>query len=246
VVRADRQHVAGTAFPDAPAQVKAAVHLIAGDEARADAQVVGVLEQAARQLRLGGEHDFVGYSGQLAAFLVGGPVRGQVQGPADHGVPGRGRVREGDLDLAHRDSAEGAAVLAGRSGAVGGRLRVRGLVHDQHRVAAVLVLPAGQVPGGPVRGGVEYLLLIAAGAGQQVLHPVRAGVPGGLSDGPAVVIVEFRQQAVHHVAAGEAGLPPGEARRGPCQQVLEQDSVPVMVYRGTSGCRVIVLFHKLA
>ena len=25
-----------------------------------------------------------------------------------------------------------------------------------------------------------------------------------------------------------------------------RSSVPVMVYRGTSGCRVIVLFHKLA
>ena len=30
------------------------------------------------------------------------------------------------------------------------------------------------------------------------------------------------------------------------QQVLEQPGVPFVVYRGTSGCRVIVLFHKLA
>ena len=123
-------------------------------------------------------------------------------------------------------------------------LLVGGLVHDQYRVRSVLA--CGKTADGPACGGVQHPLLVAAGAGQQVLHPVRAGVPGGLSDGPAVVIVEFRQQAVHHVAAGEAGLPPGEARRGPCQQVLEQDSVPVMVYRGTSGCRVIVLFHKLA
>jgi hypothetical protein len=122
---------------------------------------------------------------------------------------------------------------------------IGGLVHDQHCVASVLVLPSGQVPGRPVRGGVQHQLLIAAGAGQQVLHPVRAGVPGGLGEGPAVVIVQFRQQAVHHVAAGQPGLPPGEARRDPRQQVLKQGSVPVMVYRGISGCRLIVLFHKL-
>jgi hypothetical protein len=29
-------------------------------------------------------------------------------------------------------------------------------------------------------------------------------------------------------------------------QVIEQARVPVMVYRGSSGCRVIDLFHKLA
>jgi hypothetical protein len=51
---------------------------------------------------------------------------------------------------------------------------------------------------------------------------------------------------MHHVAAGHAGLPPGEARRDPPHQVIEQVLVRIMVYRGFSGCRVIVLFHKLA
>ena len=46
--------------------------------------------------------------------------------------------------------------------------------------------------------------------------------------------------------AGQAGLPPGEARRDPPHQVIEQARMHVMVYRGISGCRVIVLFHKLA
>ena len=101
-----------------------------------------------------------------------------------------------------------------------GGLLVGGLVHDQHRVRSVLA--CGKMPGGPVRGGVQHLLLIAAGAGQQVLHPVRARVPGRLGERPAVVILEFRQQPVHHVAAGQAGLPPGEARRDPRQQVIEQ------------------------
>ncbi|HEX6526648.1 MAG TPA: hypothetical protein VF070_42520 [Streptosporangiaceae bacterium] len=36
------------------------------------------------------------------------------------------------------------------------------------------------MPGGPVCGFVQHLLLIDAGAGQQVLHPVGAAVPGRL------------------------------------------------------------------
>lgn len=68
----------------------------------------------------------------------------------------------------------------------------------------------------------------------------------GLGHRPAVVVIQFRQQTIHHVAAGQAGLLPGEAWRDPCQQVLEQPGVPFIIYRGTSGCRLIVLFYKLA
>ena len=244
VVGADGHDVAGAAFPDALAQVKAAVHLVAGGEPGADAPVVGVLQQVAGELRLRGEHDLVRHSGELAALLVGGPVRGQVQGPADQGVPGRGRAGQGDRDLAHRDAADGAAVLAGRPGAVRGRLLVSGLVDDEHHV--VLVLACGQVRGRPVRGGVQQLPLVNAGAGQQVLHPVRARVPGGLGQRPAVVILELRQQAVHHVTAGQPGLPAGEARRYPGHQVIEQAGMRGMIYAGSSGCRVVVVFHKPA
>jgi hypothetical protein len=102
------------------------------------------------------------------------------------------------------------------------------------------------VPGRPVRGGVEYCLVIAAGAGQQVLHLVRAGVPGGFCHGPAVVILQLHQQAVHHVTAGQAGFPPGEARRDPSQQVIEQSRVRGIVYAAISGCCAIVLSHKQA
>ena len=244
VVRADGQDVAGAALADALAQGKAAVDLITGDEARADAAVVRVLQQAVGQLRFRREHDLVRHPGQLAALLVGGPVRGQVQRPADQGVPGRGRAGQGDRDLAHRDPAEGAAVLAGRARAVAGGLGIAGLVHDQHDVTVVLA--SGQVPGRPVRRGVEYPLVIDAGTGQQVLHPVRAGVPGGLGHGPAVVIVELTQHPVHHVAAGQAGLPAGETRRDPFQQVIEQSCVRGIVYSAISGCCAIVLSHKLA
>src|SRR5207247_7958418 len=127
------------------------------------------------------------YPGQFAALVVGGPVRGQVQGTADQRVPGRGGAGEGDRDLAQGDAAQGAAVLAGRARAVSGGLRVGGLVHDQHHV--VLVPARGQVRDRPVRGRVQQLLLIAAGTGQQVLHPARGRVPGRLGQGPAVVIL---------------------------------------------------------
>ena len=99
---------------------------------------------------------------------------------------------------------------------------------------------------GPVRGGVQHPLLIAAGTGQQVLHPVRTVVTCGLRKRPAVAVLEFGQQTVHHVLAGQTGLPPGEARRDLRHQVLEQVRVRVIVYPGTSGCRVICLSHKLA
>jgi hypothetical protein len=74
--------------------------------------------------------------------------------------------------------------------AVRRRFLVSGLVDDEHHV--VLVLACGQVRGRPVRGGIQQLPLINTGAGQQVLHPVRARVPGGLGQRPAVVILQLR------------------------------------------------------
>ena len=190
VVGAHGQDVADTAFPDALAQLKAAVDFVAGGESGADAPVVGVLQQVAGELGFRGEHDLVGDSGELAALLVGGPVRRQVQGPADQGVPGRGRAGQGDRDLAHRDAADGAAVLPGRAGTVRRRLLVSGLVDDEHHV--VLVLACGQVRGRPVCGGIQQPPLINTGTGQQVLHPARARVPGGLGQRPAVVVLQLR------------------------------------------------------
>ena len=192
MVGADGHDVAGAAPADAPAQVKAAVHLVAGDEPGADAAVVSVLQQAAGQFRLGREHDLLGYSGQLAALFVGGPVRRQVQGPADQRVPGRGRVVRVTATW-HRAIPPRVPLYWRAAPAQSAEEPdFGGLVHDQHRVASVLVLPSGQVPDRPVRDAVQHQLLIAASAGQQVLHPVRAGVPGGLGEGPAVVIVQFR------------------------------------------------------
>ena len=243
MVGPDRQDVAGAACADALSQVTAAVDFVAGDEPGADSLVVRVLQQVARELRFRLEHDLVGNSGQFAALLVGGPAFRQVQCPADQGVPGGGRPGEGDRDLAHRGSADGAAVLVRCPGAAVRGLLVGGLVHDQYHVRSVLA--CGKTADGPACGGVQHPPLVAAGAGQQVLHPVRAGVPGRLGKRPAVAVLELGQQPVHHVLAGKTGLPSGEARRDLRHQVIEQVLVIVMVYAGASGCR-ICLFHKLA
>ena len=191
VVGPDRQDVAGAACADALSQVTASVDFVAGDEPGADSLVVRVLQQVARELRFRLECDLVGNSGQFAALLVGGPAFRQVQGPADQGVPGRGRPGEGDRDLAHRGSADGAAVLVRCPGAAVRGLLVGGLVHDQYRVRSVLA--CGKTADGPACGGVQHPLLVAAGAGQQVLHPVRAGVPGRLGKRPAVAVLELGQ-----------------------------------------------------
>ena len=57
----------------------------------------------------------------------------------------------------------------------------------------------------------------------------RAGAASGtapdapaVSASPAVTVVQLRQQAAHHVTAGQAGLTPGETRRDPRHQVIEQ------------------------
>jgi hypothetical protein len=246
VVGAYGHDVAGAELADALAQVKATVDFVADGEGGADAAVVRLLQQLAGQFRLGREHDLVRYPGQLTALLIGGPVRGQVQGTADQGMPGRDRIRQGDRDLAQGGAPGGPAVLAGRAGAAGRGLLIGGLVHDQDRVTAGRGLFPVQPLDYPVRGCVQHRPVIAAGPGQQVLHPARTAVPGSLGEGPAVVIAEFGQQAVHHATAGQPCLPAGGVRSDPCHQVIEQASVPVMVYRGSSGCRTSVVFHKPA
>src|SRR5215470_3867156 len=69
-------------------------------------------------------------------------------------------------------------------------------------------------------------------------------MPGRLGDGPVVVIVQFHQQAVQHLAAGLAGLPPGKAPGDPPQQVRQQRRPGLIGYCGSSDCRVLAVSHK--
>jgi hypothetical protein len=119
VVGADRHHVAHSALPDAAAQLAASVHFVAGHEGGADPQGLRPGQQSISQLRLGGEQYLLRDPGQLTVLLIGGAAFGQVQSAADQRVPAGGGIGQGDRDLAQRDPAHGAAVLAGCPGAVG-------------------------------------------------------------------------------------------------------------------------------
>ena len=119
------------------AQLTAAVYFVAGHEGGADPQRLRMFQEGGSQLRLGGEQYLLRHAGQLAVLLIGGAPLGQVQRAPDQRVPAAGGIGQGDRHLAQRDAAQGAAVLAGRAGAVGGGLLIGGFVHDQHRVPVI-------------------------------------------------------------------------------------------------------------
>ena len=175
------------------------------------------LQQRPSQLRLGRTSP-PRAPGQLPVLVTGRACPGQVQRPAGQRVaPGCGEG-QGDGDLAQRDPACGAGVLAGRPGRAGGGLLTGSLVHDQDRVP---VIQLGTSPG---RCRIQDLLVIPDRPGQQMLQPVRATMPGRLGDASAVALLQFHQQPVHHLAVGLADLPP---RKAPChlpEQVLQQDT----------------------
>jgi hypothetical protein len=238
VVGADRQHIAHAELADAAAQLPAAIHLIADGEGGADPGRVRAVQQLTGQLRLGGEQHFAGDAGQLAVLLIGGAPLRQVQRPVDQRVAAAGGKGQGDGHLAQRDTAQGAAVLAGRPGRITRGLLIRGLIHDQHRI------PVIEVTDRPRRRRIQHLPLIPHSAREQVLQPVRPAMPGRLGNRPAVVVLQLHQQPRHHLAAGLAGLPPRETPRHPAQQVIQQPRVNIVSYRGSSGCRVMVVPHN--
>ena len=217
MVGADGQHVPHAQGADRPAQVTPAIHFISGHEGGADPALARSLQQRPGQLWLGGEHHLLGHPGQLPVPVVGRACPGQVQRPADQRVATGCGEGQGDGDLAQRDPAHGAGVLAGRADRVGGGLLIGGLVHDQDRV------PVIELPNRPGRCRIQDLLVIPDRPGQQMLQPVRATVPDRLGDAPAVVVLQLHQQSVYHLAGGLAGLPP---RKTPChlpEQVLQQN-----------------------
>ncbi len=154
VVGADRQHIAHLALADAPAQLAAAVHFIAGHEGGPDPGRLHAVQQGAGQLRLGGEHHLLRDAGQIAVLLVSGARLGQVQRPADQRMPAAGGIGQGHRHLAQRDTAYGAAVLAGRADRVARGLLIGRLIHDQHRI------PVIEVTDRPARSDVQDLLVV--------------------------------------------------------------------------------------
>ena len=126
----------------------------------------------------------------------------------------------------------------GRADRVGGGLLIGGLVHDQYRVP---VIEARNSPG---RSRVQDLPVVPDRPGQQMLQPVRATVPGRLGDAPAITVLQLHQQAVHHLTGDLAGLPPRKTPRHLPEQVLQQQDTRLVIrYRGSSGCRFLIVCH---
>jgi hypothetical protein len=213
-------------------------HFIAGDEGGADPRRVRTFQQRVGQLRLGGEHHLLRDAGQLAVLLISRAPFGQVQRPADQRMPAAGGIGQGDRHLAQRDTAHGAAVLAGRAGRVAGGLLIGRLIHDQHPI------PVIEVTGRPRRRDVGHELVVPDRTGQQMLQPVRPAMPGRLGDRLAVVIFQLHQQPADHLAAGLPGLPPGKAPGHPSQQIRQQRGPGIIRYRDSSDCRILIVSHN--
>lgn len=76
---------------------------------------------------------------------------------------------------------------------------------------------------------------------QQVLHPIRGGVPGMLGDRPAVLAWQVRKQPTHERPGAAAWFHPREPARDPAQQLLQLylPAGRVSVYAVACGHRLI-------
>lgn len=101
-------------------QLPPAVDLVAQEERGGHALLSGGVEHVRREARLGREAQLVGDAGQLAAFLVAGPLLGEVQAPADQAVPGGRGGGEVHRDLAQVHAADRARVRAAATVSVEG------------------------------------------------------------------------------------------------------------------------------
>jgi hypothetical protein len=149
-------------------------------------------------------------------------------------VPAIAGIHQVDGDLGVLDAAGGAGVLALHPSCLGALLEIPGLVDDQHRIgiAEVLHEVVAEVVADPV--------VVPHRPGEQVLHPVGAGVAGVLGDRPAVLARQVRQQPVHECPGPLAWLHPAEPARHPAQQLLQPHlpSSRIYVYAVACGHRL--------
>ena len=137
------------------------------------------------------------------------------------------------------DLPGGARVLALHPDGVTALLQISRLVHDQNRVGVTQVLRDELTH---VRADLPVIPLRPA---EQVLHPVRRGVPGVLGDRPTVLPRQRRQQPSHEVPHPPTRLRPAETRSHGQHQVVEQHPPPLSVYPiSRSHRRVMVSPHN--
>jgi len=183
-----RQHITNPAGLQVSAQARVgAVHLIAGDPGGRNARAQSPGDHVAGQSRLGREPPLARNARCGAPARVSGPGPGQIQFPVDQRVPCRRGVGQKHRHLAVLHPPRGARILALHPGASPALLEVSRFIDHQHPVRAAQVLH--HVPAHIVADRIG----VPPGRRQQVLHPVRGGIPGLLSDRPAVLAPQPRQ-----------------------------------------------------
>ena len=186
---------------------------------------------------LADEHHFLRDAGQLAVFVIGGAAFGRYSARPISACPRP--VAYVKVTATWHIAIPPIVPLYWRAApAVGRGLLIGRLIHDQHRIPVVKVIDC------PCRRDVRNVLFVPGRPRQQVLQPVRPAMPGRLGDRPAVVIFQFHQQPVHHLAAALPGLPPGKAPGHPPQQVRQQRGPGIIRYRGSSDCRILIVSCK--
>ena len=86
----------------------------------------------------------------------------------------------------------------------------------------------------------------ACSARRGTAHPIRARLPVQVTDAAddepgGELLVQFHEQAIYHPGTGLPGLPPG---KHPTEPVRRQRSAAIIGHGCSSGCRIIVVFHK--
>jgi hypothetical protein len=235
VIARDGQHVCDVLLFQPGAQRPVIpVDLIAGDPGERNLRGDGPLDHPPRELRLGRERHVRGDPGGRAAGRVAGPGLRQVQLPVNQRVPAPGRVPEVDGDLRVLDPPGGAGVLPLHADGGTAFLQVTGLVDHQHgpRIAEVLRNIAAYV--------IPHAVCVPLRARQQVLHPVRRGVPGMLSYRPAVLARQPGQQSHHERPRPAPRLYPAETGPDPGHQLIEYPRPADGVYAVASGHQTII------
>jgi hypothetical protein len=115
----------------------------------------------------------------------------------------------------------------------GALLQIAGLVDDQHRLRVAEVL---HEVGAHV---VADRVLVPDGPGEQVLHPVAAGVAGVLGDRPAVLAWQVRQESKHERLSALAWPHPAKSACDPAQQLVQPRLPPGRRYAEDCGHRLI-------
>jgi len=130
-------------------------------------------------------------------------------------MPGIAGIHQVDSDLGVLDPTGGARVLALHPHGGGALLEVPGLVHHQHRprIAQMLDQVVAEV--------VADRVVVPHRPAQQVLHPIRVGVPGVLGDRPAVLAWQVGQQATDEGLGPPSQLHPSEPTCDPAHQLVE-------------------------